>query len=209
MVARRQVLRRLGAAVAGLALAAAGRTALAQAQRPVGRVTRQVGSAQAVRAEGTTDLAVGAEIYIADRLVTEPGARLEISFVDGTLTILGPSTDVTVEVFVTAGDGRGDGVLSLLSGIVRAVVAPAGGGFAIEGRVAVASVRSTELVVEVVDDRMSVLALQGIVDVSRGDATVSLGPGEGADIQAGDPLPEPHPWGPPRIADVVSRTSMP
>lgn len=209
MVARRQVLRGLGVGAAGLVGLAWQRPARAQDEVAVGRVTRQVGTALVVRGQATEPLAVGAEILVTDRLITQAGSRLEITFTDGTLTVLGPSTDVAVATFVLAGDSRGEGVLSMLSGVVRATVAPGSGGFAIEGRVAVASVRSTELIVEVVEDRMSVLSLEGIVDVRHEGETVGLEPGVGVDVRAGEPLPEPRAWAAPRVADVVARTTLP
>ncbi len=209
MAVRRQVL----AGMTAIALASAGamHTVGAQPADPAGRVTRLRGTAVLVRGGEASGLAVGVEVQVADRVVTHAASRVEVTLSDGTLVVLGPGTDVAVAAFA-ADDigGRSNGTLSMLSGILRALVSPSGmgGGFSVEGRLAVASVRSTELVVEVVENRMSVLSVEGEVDVRAGGAQAVLLAGDGVDVEGGGPLPEPSQWGATRVADALARTRI-
>ncbi len=209
MAVRRKVLQ----GITAIALACAGlvRTAGAQPMGPAGRVTRLRGTAVLVRGGESSGLVVGVEVQIADRVVTHAASRVEVTLSDGTLVVLGPGTDVAVAAFATDDvGGRSSGTLSMLSGILRALVAPSGtgGGFSVEGRLAVASVRSTELVVEVVENRMSVLSVEGEVEVRVGGTQAVLLAGDGVDVQGGQPLPEPSQWGATRVADVLARTRV-
>ena len=209
MVARRLVLQSLAAI--GLVIGGGSRSVRAQSGTPVGRVTRLRGTALHVRGGTPAALAVGVEVFVADRIVTNPASRVEVALADGTLIVLGPSTDVAVAAFALGQDGRrAGGALSMISGILRSVVAPSGGtgGFAIEGRLAVASVRSTEVIVEVVEDRMSVFAAEGEVAVRAGSEEVTLLSGDGVNVRPGEPLPEPSQWGAARVADVLARTQI-
>ena len=209
MATRRQIMH----AVKAIAFGAAWhlRDASAQPANAAGRVTRLRGSAVIVRGGEPSILAVGVEVYVADRVVTHTASRVEVTLSDGTLVVLGPGTDVAVAAFVADGiGGRSNGALSMLSGILRALVAPSssGGGFSIEGRLAVASVRSTELVVEIVEDRMSVLSVEGAVEVRASGAQTVLLAGDGLNVRGGEPLPEPGQWGAARVADVLARTRI-
>jgi len=201
--------------VAGL-LAVGGpvpRPAAAQdAAQPVGRVGDLVGAASLLRADGARRAAAtGVAVSLGDRVITGPRTRLEIVFDDGSRVVVGATSDLSIEVYLTtAGGRRRNAVLSLLDGIVRAIVGPGGGDFAVESRAAVASVRSTELVVDVWRTRTAVFVREGAVDVlGRSGPLRTLGPGEGVGVRYGGPAPEPRRWSDDRVAGVLARTADP
>jgi hypothetical protein len=78
-------------------------------------------------------------------------------------------------------------------------------------RTAVASVRSTQWIVDAGADSTGVFAIEGRVTVvdrqMRGG--VILDPGYGTDVRAGEPPSQPKRWGQKRVDDVTARTSLP
>ena len=219
------------AAALGLALLAAIGPAPAFAQDAVGRLSRAEGVVLVLR-DGTTEpLSVGREVLRGDRIMTSPQSRGEITLLDSTMVIIGPSSTVEAVALVTDAAGvRQQGTLDLISGIVRSLVTP-GGAFDVQTRAAVASVRSTEFVVEVTAPQVSVFVADGVVAVvplgtaatpgdlddeaagavvgeSADTAPPTLSAGQGIDVVGGEGMGGVREWGDQRIADVVGRTTL-
>ncbi|MCD2184666.1 FecR domain-containing protein [Rhizobium sp. GN54] len=85
-------------------------------------------------------------------------------------------------------------------------VEPGSGAFQILTPHAIAAVRGTAYVVDVTADTTSVFVIEGEVSVSLpdGSQTVVLGPGEGTDATAGQPLVS-RVWGQERAARLMAR----
>jgi len=58
------------------------------------------GKVSVVRDSGSVDAAVGSTLFVADRLVSAPGASAGIVFKDGTLLTLGPGAELLVRDYV-------------------------------------------------------------------------------------------------------------
>jgi ferric-dicitrate binding protein FerR (iron transport regulator) len=182
------------------------------AEPAVGRVVQQQGDVRAARGGAIVTLAVGAEVLCRDRIVSGPDGRVHIEFVDRSLVAIGSDTEVLVADYAAGRDGRRlSAVLSLLSGIVRAVVAEPGGSFDITSRAAVASARSTEWLMEATGAGTAVFAAAGVVAVQSvgTNAVVELTPGMGTDVTPGGAPNPPKPWGKARVEDFIARTRLP
>lgn len=191
---------------------------LAQESAAVGRVVGLVGVATIVRPPEPMPAAQGVAVAVGDRIVTGEAARIEIAFADGSRIVIGAGSEVVVTEYMTVGDGeRRSGVLSMLGGILRAVVSPGsdGGGFDVRSRAAVASVRSTEFVVDAGADGTAVFTVEGEVGVApreTPDAAVAVGPGEGVDVPVGagaGAALEVKRWGAARVERVLAATADP
>ena len=105
------------------------------------------------------------------------------------------------------------GWIELVRGIVRLVLSPGARQVerGVRTRAAVASVRSTEFVVDATLDRVAIFVAQGSVQVTGRltGASVLLGPGDGTDVELRRPPTPVHPWGQKRIREVMSRTTVP
>lgn len=204
--------------LASAALAVAGRpdAPRAQEQAVAGVVARREGSVIAVRSGGDVWLEAGSPIFRGDGIRTGPGAKVRIDFAGGLVVVVGPATEVGVEEFLAGGSGGGSAltaaVLDLLVGIVR-LVGPAEAGPArrieVRTRVALASVRSTEWLVESAPAGTGVFVREGRVEV-RGlvGAPVVLEPGFGTDVPPGGPAATPRRWGEARRDAALARTTL-
>ncbi len=211
MANRRWVLR----ALALVFFVAWGSASAAADETAVGQVVRKSGFVTLTRDNRTRVVAVGAPVLVADRIVTADDGRVEIAFHDRTALVIGPASEVVVADYQV--DDRGNrlrALLALIGGILRSTVvrAPESGTFDVETRVAVASVRSTEWVIET--DRhghAAVFVVDGVVEVaSRSEkAGVRVEAGFGTDV-FGDKAPTPpKQWGKKRVEAVLARTRMP
>jgi len=185
--------------------------------RAVGELVARVGAVAALRSGGSGPLAAGDPIYEQDLIVTGVDARAKIRFEDGTTLSIGGGSQLSVVEYLdpAAAESGRRGVLSLLIGIVRAIVSPNADrpGLDIETRVAVASVRSTDLMVESAPKGMAAVALEGEVAVSSKPPgpveTVVLTEGMGTDVAPDGPPSPPARWGSARVADFLDRTRVP
>lgn len=180
---------------------------MAQEPAPIGWVAGQTGAATVLRNRVPAPLIVGAPVFRADHVTTGAETRLTIEFTDGSSVVLGPGCALSIEEFTTdPKGGRLSAVLSLLRGIVRAIVNPAqAGGFEVRTETAIASARSTDWTVEVAPGTTAVLVLDGTVAVAgRAGGEVVLEPGEGTDVAAGQPPTPPVRWGEQRRARTLS-----
>lgn len=205
---RRQLL-----ALAGASLALGIAPAWAQApEAPLGQVSQQSGSVIAQRNGTTRAMHVGAVVYPGERIVTGSGAQLLVTFTDGSRLTLGADSALLLDGARLTPTGALSGWVEILSGIVRVLLRPGErpAGFEIRSRAAVASVRSTEWIVEVRGAESDVFVIDGRVAVAgRTGATVQLNPGEGVTVREGEAPPAPNVWGAPRVQAVLARTTLP
>lgn len=171
-----------------------------------GHVLQLAGTADIVRSTGTVSLSTGALLQSGDRIRTGADSRVRIALEGGAVLTLGPES----ELMIPEQAARTVGVVDLVVGIVRAVLADEGtiGGFLVRGRTAVASVRSTDWIVETSEATTAVLSVSGDVLVSGSGGTVVLEPGEGTDVAAGMPPADPKEWGAERRNVAIVRTTM-
>jgi hypothetical protein len=195
------------------ALAAAPRRAARAATADVGRVANRRGAVAAIRGSAIVPLAPGDPVYLLDIVRTGPEGRVLIVCHDGLQLAVGPGTELVLRSYLAPGPGGGlEAVLGLLRGIVRLIGgrAPGGGRIEVDTRTALASVRSTEWLVEVTGKGTGVLAIAGgEVNVEGlGGGRVVLRPGEGTDVAPGAAPRPPTRWGDPRRLDAIARTTL-
>jgi hypothetical protein len=184
-------------------------TAAAASSEPIGRVVEQTGKVFLVRDGEVSALRPGVAVSDADRVVTSSDGKVLIQFHDSSLCAVGPGSEVLL-ADLAAPTG---GLIDLIHGIVRLVLSPGARATetGVRSRAAVASVRSTEFVVDATLDRAAVFVAKGTVQVTGRltGASVTLGPGEGTDVDLRKPPTPIHPWGEKRIREVMSRTTVP
>ena len=198
----------LAGAGGSLALLAAKRGLAANG---IGRVTRAQGSLAAVRGSAIVGLAAGDDVFVDDILRTGADSRALIDCTDGLQIAIGPGTEMAVRSFVTDETGGIRVVLGLLQGITRLIGGLVEGGrsFEIDTRTAVASVRSTEWLVESTAKGTGVLSIVGEVTVrALAGGAVVLRPGEGSDVAPGAPPKTPALWGAARRQYAIARTTL-
>ena len=202
--------------------------ALAQESR-IGEVVAIKGRIMVARATVSIPLMVGAAVLRQDRIVTDAEGRLKVRFVDGTVIAVGGNSElVAAEYDVDASGARRSGILSLISGLFRATVAPGAPGsrFEVQTATAVASVRSTDWMAEATARNTGVFVFEGSVAVATrqpvAGGSVVLQPGEGTDVPAPSvqgtsntrglfvAFPsQPAPWGASRIESLRRRIEVP
>jgi hypothetical protein len=130
---------------------------------------------------------------------------------DGSTLVVGERSTVRLTIFVT-GDRPHNAVVELLEGIVRALL-PGGHTwerFDIVTRTAVASVRSTDWIVDAKADTTGVFVEDGNVLVSSraNQAQIYLPAGFGVDVGT-QPAPlQARAWAPARVEDARARTRL-
>jgi hypothetical protein len=205
--------------IIALCVVALGETAPVAAQpAPVGTVEALVGSAVVTRRTTgeALPLTVGAELFEADRVRTDVGARLRLRLRDGSVLTCGEATGLILdEALYAPARASQSFLLRVPFGIVRSVVdllAPQSS-YEMHTNTAVISVRGTEWIAEAERAATAIVALQGQVAVRNVDAAVpgevTLGPGEGVTVEAGTPPPAPTVWGDARRNAFIERTSVP
>jgi hypothetical protein len=176
---------------------------------PVARVVEQAGDAFFVREGESALLRPGEDLAAEDRVVTAADGKVVIRFDDGSLCTIGPDSELLL-ADLAAPQG---GWLDLVHGIVRLILAP--GSRAAETGVrtsaAVASVRSTDFIVDAKLDHAAVFVAEGTVLVTGRltSQSVTLQAGEGTDIPLRQPPTPPKRWGDKRVQDVTARTTLP
>ena len=152
----------------------------------------------------------GADLATSDVLLTGSSGRIDVACSDGTRVTLGPDTEINLGSLVGEQDDNASIGMSLHRGIAR-FLAPVRtwGTFNVFGPVAVASVRSTEWIMETPKLGTNVFVLDGVVAVQskRGD-NVELSPTYGVDVAPDGSMGEPKKWGAKRVADVLTRLGL-
>jgi hypothetical protein len=194
-------------AVAGALALLAGPAAADQRSCEVAEVA---GQAILTHDGSPSNVGVGSDLAASDVLRTGPSGRVNVACSDGTRVTIGPDTEINLGSLVGEQDENGSIGLSLHRGIAR-FLAPVRtwGTFNVFGPVAVASVRSTEWIMETPKRGTNVFVLDGVVAVQgkRGD-NVHLSPAYGVDVAADGTMAEPKKWGAKRVADVLARLGL-
>ena len=178
----------------------------------VGQVVRLEGGAVLERAGAQQPLTVGRELHTEDRVWTRGGGKVQIELADRSVLTIGPDTEVVLADYAVSQTAV-DGVLSLVIGIVRMALGASAERRKVEvrTRVAIASVRSTDWITEVLADghaAVFVVAGQVKVDPSGGGAGVVLDPGLGTDVDPGALPTAPKEWGEKRKARALRLTEI-
>jgi hypothetical protein len=182
----------------------------AAAEERACEVAEVAGEANLTHAGSRADVQVGTDLSARDELETGPSGRVDIACSDGTRVTIGPDTEISLGSLI--GEQSGDATIgmSLHRGIAR-FLAPVRtwGTFNVFGPVAVASVRSTEWIMDTPKGSTSVFVRTGVVDVQgkRGD-TVRLPSSYGVDVAADGTMAAPKEWGAKRVADVLARLGL-
>lgn len=188
------------ALAAGLILLCAG---AAGAQEGRGcTLSRLSGSATLQREGAVLAAAPGMKLGDRDRLRTGADTKAEITCDDGTVVTLGAATDL--DLGRIAGAGNGGSLLGLLEGIARFVLPEnrKPGAFEVTAPTAVASVRSTEWLMQADQRGTAVFVVRGRVGVQgRVPGPIAeLTPGQGVDVPPAAPVPSPRAWSAERAA---------
>lgn len=203
---------RAAAAVAALALLLVATAAQAQETPVLGDVGRVVGEVAVLRGTDRLPAAPGTVLHEGDGIATGPEARVEILCADGSSIIVGPDSTVSVAIYAPAG-GAGNALLDLIQGILRVTLSgrTPWDSYEVRSATAVASVRSTDWIVDATRVKTGVFVVDGNVAVTSraGAGEVMLAPGQGTDVLVGALPSAPKAWGQPRVDDVLARTSLP
>jgi len=153
---------------------------------------------------------VGAALAAKDVLRTGPGGRVEVTCSDGSQVTVGPDTEINVGSLIGE-EGESNSIgMSLHRGIAR-FLAPVRtwGTFNVFGPVAVASVRSTEWIMETPKLGTNVFVMEGVVEVQgkRGQ-TVRLSPTYGVDVAPDGTMAAPKKWGASRVAAAKQKLGL-
>ena len=180
---------------------------------PIARVIQQDGSVAVQRGDDSLDSHLGRLLFAGDRVVTSGDGRVLIEFPDRSRLSLGADTQVVLDDYSLApGPGRLKGFLSLLAGILRMSIVQStrAEDFGIRTPTAIASVRSTDWIVEAGAGDTQVFVVSGLVRVSdpEGGGPVELAAGEGTDVKAGAAPRPASVWGAARAADVLKRAGF-
>ena len=192
----------------------AGFPAAAQNATVVGKVVQQRGVVTVLRNGQAAILILGADVFKGDRIITGAQSRVKVEFIDRTLVAVGPVTDLAVADYLgQAATKERPSLFNLLKGIARITGLPGSPrrDLQVRAKTAVASVRSTDWIIEAKEYLTSVLVLRGRVAVAgtHDGATVVLDPEFGTDVKSASQPTAPKKWGAGRVRDVIARTSLP
>lgn len=195
---------RLFLLIVGILLAPA-----AQAAEPIARVVKQDGVAFVLRsAAAPQPLSVGADLYLDDEVRTGADGRVVLESDAGLKLVIGAASEVRVRRWlVEQQQSRIDIALGMVTGILRLLGEPTDKSRSVEvqTRAAVASVRSTEWVVEATGAGTAVFSIEGAVVVRSPAGGVTLQTGDGTDVRlAAAPTP-PVRWGQTRVDRTLAR----
>jgi hypothetical protein len=200
----RQILKALIVASALLAPAAAHAAAV------VGAVSRIDGPCTGV-SEGTTrTLADKMPIHLDEAVSTGAGARLEITFEDGTKVTIGEKAKVTIDTFVYRPSGAGNKLRFSAAGPFRFISGKlgktAGATASVVTPVATIGIRGTDFWGGPIDGQFGVFLFEGAVAVATTTGeTVLDNAGEGVNLIV-TPPPRGRPAG--STAQAVSRSTV-
>lgn len=204
---------RAAAAVAVLALLLASVAARAEEMPVLGDVGRVVGEVTVLRGTDRLPATPGTVLHEGDGIATGPEARVEILCADGSSIVVGPDSTVSVAAYAPAEGGAGRALLDLIQGILRVTLSgrTPWQSYEVRSATAVASVRSTDWIVDATRVKTGVFVVDGQVAVTSraGAGEVMLAPGQGTDVLIGALPGAPKAWGQARIDGVLARTSLP
>ncbi len=201
-----------------LAISASFRAGRANAQQTgdavVGTVARLQASAVAMQNAFPRILAEGDQILLGDVISTSIGARLQLTMTDGAELTLGEGTIFVVLEYVTAQTGN-NAVMRLLEGAFVAtsgsMMKQADTSFIIETELATIGIRGTTFWGGPLDDKFSVLLLDGkgvYVETDAGRVELS-DVGAGTNVLGSSIAPTaPKAWGEEKIARAKSTVTF-
>lgn len=187
---------------------------------PVRAADAEAGSVLALRgtclvdAHGqTTPLKLDDVVHVGDTVAVAIGAKIKLRMIDGSVVAAGSGSVLTIERYATAQAGSGrDVVMSLASGLLRAVVAKATqpSTFEVTTATGVAAVRSTDWFIEAKPGKTRVGVLKGVVVLTslatRHDMKIPAR--WGSRVEGGhDPIPA-RIWTKAEFDDVIARTAL-
>ena len=173
-------------------------------------VSRLVGEAVVIREGIYSRLEPKLRLRPSDRISTAAGAKLEITCSDGIIVVVAESS--SLDIGRLSDQGTTDAALEILEGIVRFILPErrTPGRFEVTTPTAVASVRSTDWLIQMTPRGTGVLVIRGRVAVQGrvGGPTTELAPGEGVDVAPGAVAPPAARWGQARVDRVVAATTF-
>lgn len=188
--------------------------AAAAAEPPIGEVIGVRGAVFLATGAGREALKPRQPVHRADTIIAEAG-KAKILLNDGSIISVGNDSRLRLSQYQGTATGGLMIRLRLLDGVLRLFVnrATAGGGFEIDTETAVAAVRGTDWLIEVVPGRTGVAIIKGVVAVSgvgpQQHAVVLLQrSGDGVDVRRGEPPGPVHPWSHDRFAATLARASF-
>jgi hypothetical protein len=189
----------------GLAVMMAWAPLEAMAQEKVGQVTRLEG--RAARGDGA-DLALGAPIHRFETVLTGGLSRLEITFLDQGVLVLGDNARLVIDEYVyDPGAGRGNVAVSVVQGAFRAVTGRvaelAGKPYRLRTPLATIGIRGTEFWGGTIDGAFGIALLDGaglIIESAQGRIEIAR-VGDGTTLRPGQAPEAPVAW----TADKVGR----
>lgn len=182
--------------VGAAALVGLGRPVFA-ADDSIGAVSRIQGEATWLSGSSPAPLGLGAPVFTNQRVSTGAGARLELTFQDGTQLTLGEMAQMILDSFVYK-PAESTGTLKMaVKGAFRfvsgQVTKQANTDVAVTTPVATAGIRGTEFWGGPIDDQaLGVFLIEGVVTVTNAAGEQVLdAPGEGTNIATADAAPGP------------------
>jgi hypothetical protein len=186
-------------------------SALAQS---AGSVVGVVGQST-VEGGGRRDiLKLGDPVNVGDTISVPPGNKLKLRMNDGSILSVAPGTSIRIDSYAVGADGQRIGAaISMGQGLLRSVTAPVNRPASFEVRTAVgtAAVRSTDWFIQSLPGSSQVAVVNGVVALTSNSTgrSVSINPGFGTSVAAGqDPQP-PRPWTQQEFFDFISRSDVP
>jgi hypothetical protein len=203
MISKRGLL----AAMAGVLLS----TGPALAETRSCQIERVAGTASVTQEGARSPAKPGTALGESDMIRTGDNGMVEILCSDQTKVTIGAQTELNLGSLVGE-QGKNESIaMSLHRGIAR-FLAPVRtwGTFKVFGPAAVASVRSTEWIMETPKRGTNVLVLKGGVEVrSKTSDGWLLGPTYGVDVAADGTMGEPKIWGEARVKKALARVTFP
>jgi hypothetical protein len=185
-----------------------------EAATPIGQVMAIKGSLFREAGDKREALAAGAPVFVTDTVVAEGGGKAKILLNDGSILSIGENARVTIAQYQGA-DNHLTTRLNAGAGPIRLFVNRLlpDRHFEVESETAIAAVRGTDWVIEVMPQQTSMVLLEGVVAVrgkgAAGGAEVLLQKrGDGTDVRRGEAPAVVHPWGAERLATTVARASF-
>lgn len=187
--------------------------AAAQEARVIGDLGRVTGAVMVLRGAERLPASPGMALHEEDGIMTAAQSKAELLIADGSTIVIGPDSTVSVAAFAPAEDGTGRALLELITGILRVTLSgrTPWQSFEVRSATAVASVRSTDWIVDATRVKTGVFVVDGRVAVASRQSAgeVALTAGQGTDVPLGRAPTPPKAWGQPRVDGVLARTTMP
>jgi hypothetical protein len=185
----------------------------ADAAETAGTVLALKGNCVAEPDKGAIALKVGDEVQVGETIATGEGAKLKLQMVDGSTIAAGSNSRITIQNYGKDAAGKRDVALSLASGLLRAVVAPAAqpSRFEVITATGVAAVRSTDWFIEMTKEQTTIVGVLGgkVALTSRATKEEVDIPEHWGSRVIGDKDPvKPRRWADEEFDDVVARTNL-